>query len=232
MNETIFKNAKTAIIITTVLTLFVAGFEVLMSLYNYQSGMNFFDIASCATANMNIYCLILILANLILLPSAFLLYKNSGINLKKEIADKQTLGKDILIGLAALAVTLILSLLYTFVYSAGRTGLAYNTSDNTLGTVIIKVFSLVLVSGICKEIYFRGFAKHFAGNVLGETRALILFNLMFALLDWYNIGFSFFAGLIWILAYKKSGHMLASMIAHGGANLVGIIYFLIMDGVV
>ncbi len=33
-----------------------------------------------------------------------------------------------------------------------------------------------LTSGICKEIYFRGFAKRFCGEVFGETAALLLFN--------------------------------------------------------
>ena len=51
-------------------------------------------------------------------------------------------------------------------------------------------------------------------------------------LDWYNIGFSFFAGLIWIWAYKKSGHLISSIIAHGGANLAGIIFLIITNGVV
>lgn len=51
------------------------------------------------------------------------------------------------------------------------------------------------------------------------------------MLDWYNFGFSLITGFIWILAYKKSGHMISSMIAHGGTNLAGIIYLLVMSGV-
>ena len=76
-----------------------------------------------------------------------------------------------------------------------------------------------------------GIAKRFAGTILGETKALLLFNLMFAMLDWYNIGFSFFAGLVWIWAYKRSGHLISSIIAHGVGNLAAIIYFLVMNGV-
>lgn len=131
----------------------------------------------------------------------------------------------------ALAVTLLLSLAYGYVFSICRTELAYTGADTSLSTTIIKILALAFVSGICKEIYFRGFAKHFAGQVLGETKALVLFNLMFAMLDWYNIGFSLIAGFIWIWAYKKSGHLISSMIAHGGANLAAIIYLIITSGV-
>jgi hypothetical protein len=40
----------------------------------------------------------------------------------------------------------------------------------------------------------------------------ILFNVMFAMLDWYNLGLSFIIGLIW------------TMIAHGGINIISLIY--------
>lgn len=165
------------------------------------------------------------------MPSAVLLYKQYNISLKNEIIERKTLGKDILIGLAALAVSLIISLLYGFIYSAGSSDLAYKGSDTTVGTTIMKIVSLGVVSGICKEIYFRGFAKTFVGAALGETQALILFSVMFAMLDWYNLGFSLIMGLIWSYAYKKSGHLITSMIAHGGANLAAIIYVLVTSGV-
>ena len=231
MKETKIKNAKEALAITTTLTLFAAGFEVFMAYSGYRPGMNIFDIASYATANINVYCLVLILINLILLPSAVLLYKQNNISLKNEIVERKTLGKDILIGLAALAVSLIISLLYGFIYNAGSSDLAYKGSDTTVGTTIMKIVALGVVSGICKEIYFRGFAKTFVGAVLGETQALILFSVMFAMLDWYNLGFSLIMGLIWSYAYKKSGHLITSMIAHGGANLAAIIYVLVTSGV-
>lgn len=231
MKETNIKNAQRALTITTVLTLFVAGFEVLMAYSNSKPGMNFFDLASYATANQNVYCLILILANLILLPSAVMLYRQNGTSLKDEIYSKQTLGKDILYGIGALAVTAMISLIYSLPYSLGRTELAYTNTDTSVGTTIISIIALVFVSGICKEIYFRGLAKKFSSSALGETQALLLFNIMFAMLDWYNIGFSFIAGLVWIFAYKKSGHLLTSMIAHGGANLIGIIYIILTSGV-
>ena len=228
MNENKFKLARTSLAITNVLTLFVAGFEVLMAIGGYKPGMNIFDIATYANADMNAYCLILILANLILLPFAILLYHQSGISLKKELAEKKTRVRDILFGLAALALTLVLALAYSFVYTAGRSELAFTDTDTSVGTTVMKIISLVFVSGICKEIYFRGFAKSLVGSVLGETKALLLVNIMFAMLDWYNFGFSFFAGLIWIFSYKRSGHLISSIIPHAGVNLAGIIYLIVM----
>lgn len=231
MKENNIKNAERAITITTTLTLFVAGFEVLMAYLNYKPGMNILDISSYANANMKVYCLILILINFILLPSAVMLFKQNEISLKNEIFEKKTIGRDILYGIAALAVTALLSLAYVFVLS-GKTELAYTNSEISIEDTIIKIIALTFVSGICKEIYFRGLAKKFCGAVMGETQALLLFNIMFAMLDWYNMGFSFFAGLVWIFVYKKTGHLLPCMIAHGGANLIAIIYLILMNGVV
>ncbi len=51
MKEMNIKNAEKALTITTTLTLFIAGFEVLMAYLNYQPGMNILDIASYATVN-------------------------------------------------------------------------------------------------------------------------------------------------------------------------------------
>ena len=93
------KYAEKALQLTTLLTLLVAGYEVARACGNYKTGMNFLDLASYATADLNTYCTVLILANLILLPSAVLLYKQSGLSLKDEIFDKKTLFRDICFGL-------------------------------------------------------------------------------------------------------------------------------------
>lgn len=93
MKETNIQNAERAFQLTAVLTFFVAGFEVMLALSHYQPGMNFFNIANSVTANPHFYCLILILANLILLPGAILLYRQNGIALKDEIIGRKTWGK-------------------------------------------------------------------------------------------------------------------------------------------
>ena len=92
------------------------------------------------------------------------------------------------------------------------------------------VIALGLVSGIVKEILFRGLAKVFCGPVMGEMCSLILFNVMFAMLDWYNFGFSFILGLICIWAYKKTGRLIAPMIVHGGINIIALVYLIVVTG--
>lgn len=227
MNDTNNRNAEKALAITTTLTILVAGYEVLRACQNYRVGMNFLDIASYANADLNTYCLVLILANLILLPSAILLYRQSGVSLRDEIYDKNSIGKDILFGGVLAIVSSLISLLSLLV-NGGRTELAFGGWDRlSVGEIILMMISLGFVSGICKEIYFRGFAKNFCGDILGEWTALLLFNVMFGMLDWFNIGHSFIVGLLWIWGYKKSNHLIVPMIAHGGMNLISVVFYII-----
>lgn len=227
MNHTNSQNAGKALKITTLLTLIVAGYEVFRSCQNYETGMNLLDIASYANADLNTYCLVLILANLILLPSAILLYKQSGISLKKEIFEKSSLSKDIVLGILLAVVSSAISLLWIIVMK-GRTDLAFAGWNRlTASEIVLMIISLGFVSGICKEIFFRGFAKNFCGSVLGETTALLLFNLMFGMLDWFNMGHSFILGLLWIWGYKRSKHLIVPMIAHGGINLISVVFYIV-----
>lgn len=227
MNDTNSQNAEKALKITTLLTLIVAGYEVFRSCQNYETGMNLLDIASYANADLNTYCLVLILANLIFLPSAILLYKQSGISLKKEIFEKSSLSKDIVLGILLAVVSSAISLL-SLIVMKGRTDLAFAGWDKlTASEIVLMIISLGIVSGICKEIFFRGFAKNFCGSVLGETTALLLFNVMFGLLDWFNMGHSFILGLLWIWGYKRSKHLIVPMIAHGGINLISVVFYIV-----
>lgn len=227
MNHTNSQNAGKALKITTLLTLIIAGYEFFCSCQNYQTGMNLLDIASYANANLGMYCLLLILANFILFPSAILLYRKSGISLKEEIFDKSSLSKDIILGIALAVISSAISL-FSLVIARGRTELAFGGWNKlTVGEIFLMTISLVFVSGICKEIFFRGFAKNFCGTILGETTALILFNMMFGMLDWFNMGHSFVVGLLWIWGYKKSKHLIVPMIAHGGMNLISVLFYII-----
>lgn len=219
--------AERALKITTILTLLVAGYEVARACSNYKEGMNFLDLASYSTADLNTYCIILILANLILLPSAILLYKQSEISLKDEIYVKETLGKDIGLGIVLAIISASVSLL-SLIVMKGRTELAFAGWGNlSISEVMLMTVSLGFVSGICKEIFFRGFAKNFCGPVLGEWPALILFNILFGMLDWHNMGHSFIVGMLWIWGYKKSNHLIVPMIAHGGMNLISVVFYVL-----
>ena len=230
MKENDIKNAGKAITITTVLTLFIAAFEMVNALRFYKPGMNLLDIASYVQANKQIFAFTFIFGNLVLFPGAWLLYKANGISLKKEIFERETLLGDILWGIILAIIASILSLLWLPVYK-GRTELAF-VEDGRMGVglTILYVISLVFVSGICKEIYYRGFAKRFCGAIFGEVTALLLFNMLFALLDWYNFGYSFVLGLVCIFGYQKRKRMAVPMIIHGGTNLISIIYIIVMGG--
>ena len=227
MNNTKFQNARQAVSITVFLTFIVAGYEVLSACQSYQTGMNLLDIASFANADLNTYCLVLILANIILLPRALLLCKENNISLKNEIYSKETLRRDITLGVVLAAVSTAVSLLSLLV-SKGRTELAFSGWGRlSVGEIVLMIISLGFVSGICKEIYFRGLAKIFCGDVFGETAALLLFNVLFGMLDWFNMGHSFLVGLLWIWGYKKSGKLIVPMIAHGGMNLISVAYYIL-----
>ena len=223
--------AKQSLLLTMSLTVIIAIFEVIQACKNYRDGMNIFDLCSFATANMTVYCLMLILINLIMFPMAVTFYKESGISLKDEIFSKGTLGRDVVYGIIGAVISSLLSLLSLFV-QGNRTDMAFEgISKQTPSLVVLEIISLVLVSGFCKEIYFRGFAKNFSSDIFGETGALLLFNILFGLLDWFNMGHSFVAGLVWIITYKKTKHLIAPMIAHGGMNLIAIIYYIVMQNI-
>lgn len=219
------QNAEKAIKITTLLTLTVAGYEVFRSCQNYKTGMNLLDIASFANADLNTYCLILIIINLSLLPSAVLLYKQNGISLKNEIFKKNDLIRDISLGVLLAVISSAISL-FSLVVATGRTDLAFSGWEKlSIDQIVLMIISLVFVSGICKEIFFRGFAKNFCTDIFGKTEAFLLFNVMFGMLDWFNMGHSFIVGLLWIWGYKKSNHLIVPMIAHGGMNLISVIFY-------
>jgi hypothetical protein len=95
---------------------------------------------------------------MVILPGAVLLFKENGLSLKDEIFETKSLGKDILIGIIALALTGIPAILFSFLYNF-RTDLAYKAAKPTTGVTIMGVLALGLVSGIVKEIFFRGFAR-------------------------------------------------------------------------
>ncbi len=222
-----YSKAKQALGLVMILVFIVAGYELSQSLMNYQAGMNFVDFASYANSNMIGYCLVLILANFLILPMALLLYREQKMSLKKEILEKDTLAGDILASVIILFVAALVDCCFIPIYNI-KSGLGYFDLDKmSIGLGIMGVISLVFVSGICKEIYFRGFAVNMCREVFGEWPSLLLFNLLFAVLDWHNLGYSFLLGILCSIGYKWRKHLIVPMIIHGGVNLVGILYRMI-----
>ena len=68
--DTTKQNAKQAVTLTMMLTLFVAGFELLIAFTKYRTGMNFLDLTTYVTQNKYIYLMLLMIANLALFPTA------------------------------------------------------------------------------------------------------------------------------------------------------------------
>lgn len=226
MDEKKFSNARRAIKLVTTLTILVAIFELIIAFSQYKSGMTIGDVSTYVTNKRHIYLMLLIIANLSLLPGALLLYKENGISIKDEIFDKKTLLKDILIGIGAFVVSEILGNVYGYLIDIipgiGITDMARQGKEMGINVAAMEIIALVLVSGIVKEIYFRGLAKRFGGPVFGEMKALLLFNMLFAMLDWFNLGVSFVIGLVWLMAYRKTNHLITPMICH---CLSGLYYF-------
>ena len=217
------KFAKQAIILTCILTSVVALYELAVAYSRYQFGMSIFDLAALATCDRLTYCIIFIFATLITFPFALILYKEKGISLKNEIYERKTLLRDIGLGIAALIVSEVAYYIYDWILP--RSSVERTSVLNS--TWVVSTISLVFLSGILKEVYYRGFAKTFVAPVLGETLAFFLFNILFGLLDWPNLGHSFIAAIIWTFFYKKSGHLITPIIAHSGANLIGAVYYII-----
>ncbi len=148
--------------IVSLLTLFTAAFELFMAFSHYQPGMTICDVASHVTRdNRIIYLLLLIIVNIAFLPSALLLYKENGISLKSEIFDKKTLGKDILYGVIAFICSEIVGLISEIPYyipGIMETNLVCAEKEKGLSIYVMEIIGLVFVSGVIKEIYFRGLA--------------------------------------------------------------------------
>lgn len=218
-----FKFAKQAIIFTSLITLVVTLYELAQACSQYTYGMNIFDFAALASRDDLPFSIIFVFVTLIFLPFALVLYKEKGISLKNEIYEKKTLLRDIGLGFLALIVKYILGGLFLLI----KPDSSVEVLEPSNSTLVLATISLVFLSGILKEIYFRGLAKTFAAPVLGETAAFLLFNMLFGILDWPNLGLSFVSGLVWAFFYKKSGHLITPMIGHAGANLIYLLGFII-----
>lgn len=92
---------------------------------------------------------------------------------------------------------------------------------------ILGIFSLSIVCGCLKELYFRGFAKYFLADSFGEKLSYIMTAILFGIVDWQNMGSSILLCLLWAWAYKKSGKLIIPMAANGMINLIGLVWMII-----
>lgn len=87
------------------------------------------------------------------------MYKQNSISLREEIFDMTTLSKVIVLGIILAVISSIISL-FSLIVMKGKTELAFGGWDKlTVVEIVLMAILLGFVSGICKEIFFRGCQK-------------------------------------------------------------------------
>jgi membrane protease YdiL (CAAX protease family) len=171
-----------------------------------------------------IYYLAIIL--LVMIPFYLKDLKKRGVTsklLKQEIIDKNKLIGDILFGLLAGILSLVLVALISSL--TPLKGISSGEKDPT--PVIVKLVTLVIIAPIVKEIVFRLYSKLFLEEKYGMLSAVLISNVIFGIFDWQTMGLSFIAGILWYLFYIKRRRLIVPMIAHATINLIAIICVLI-----
>lgn len=196
--------------------LIIAVFQLILAYTVYVPGMAIYDLTGAMTAN---YDLIRILMYALIIacffPIAITFYKSNGISLQNEFfADGKYL-LDIGLGIAAAVSSFIVSYIIVHVIS----GFPVYKFEG-YNTLWLNILSYVFVSGICKEVYFRGVPFRFLKDEFGEWPAFLFANVCFTILDWFNVGLSFVLGLVWYLFYRKRGSLIIPVIGHGLYNLL------------
>lgn len=221
-----FNKAYKAIILLMFITITISLYEFFTALKNFDVNGNIFDFCSGAVEYIP-YFMIFLLVLFIALPFALILFKENNISIKDAIYNKKTLFKDILFGI----ILGIISAGCAYPFSLMRTfGSSYEhiiIYNEGITTYILGIISLSIVCGCLKELYFRGFAKFFLADSLGEKLSYIMTAILFGIVDWQNMGSSIILGLLWAWAYKKNGRLIVPMVAHGMINLIGFVWMIV-----
>ncbi|HQA59319.1 MAG TPA: type II CAAX endopeptidase family protein [Acetivibrio sp.] len=205
-----------ATMIFVIPSLIIAFFQLILAYTVYVPGMGIYDLTGAMLAK---YDLIRILMYALIIacffPIAITFYKSNGINIEKEFfADSKYL-MDIGLGIAAAVSSFTVS--YIIVHIISGFPVYRFQGYNTLW---LNILSYVIVSGICKEVYFRGIPFIFLEHEFGEWPAFLFANICFTILDWPNVGLSFVLGLVWYLFYRKRGSLIIPVIGHGLYNFL------------
>lgn len=219
-----YKYVKQALIMAMFTASVMAIYEFAASALHFEMGMNVFDMSQYATNRSVPYNLALILCLTVSFPMVYFLYKEKGIPFKEVIYNRKTLPRDIAIGILGAIISTALNGVWHFLTSsqvkipANLPKISFNGYN-----FILQIISLAFVSAFVKELIFRGFAMHMGAEVFVEFPAFILFNIIFAILDWMNFGSSFIGGIIWYLCYRKTKKLIPPIISHGLGNLIAIL---------
>ena len=225
MNESVKKEkiGMQALILLMMITALVVIYEVGTAINYLTIGDNFFDFSLKASDTIP-YCFVLMLVLFGAFPMAYVLFKNSNISLSKAIYDKNQLLGDVGLGLLGGILGAIVALVFNIVHIHFAVQTTGEVAELSVSVLSLRVFSLVIVCGILKEIYYRGFAKHFMKEIMGEKMAFLMTNILFGILDWQNLGASFISGLIWGRMYQKRERLIVPIVAHASLNLMGILF--------
>lgn len=219
-----YQTAKQALLLISVVTLLIAGQTFLNATMKYNDGMNYFDF-SLSAINSVPYSLTLIFVLVAALPFSLILFKENGISITGMIIDKKHLKGDIIAGLLGGLFSIVSSLVLMPIQNHFAALPVPEAKPEDLSTFLLKFISLAVVAGFLKELYFRAMAVHLLGKVMKIETALILCNVLFGIVDWYNMGGSFIDGFVWIALYKKRNYrLIVTIIAHATINVVGVIY--------
>lgn len=222
-----YKFVKQALIMAMFSASIMAIYEFAAGALHFEMGMNVFDMSQYATNRAVPYNLALILCLTLSFPMVYFLYKEKGINFKEAIYNSKTLTRDIAIGFLGAIISAALNGVWYFMTSS-QIKIPANLPEVPFNgyNLVLQIISLVFVSAFVKELIFRGFAVHMGAEVFGELPSFILFNIIFAILDWMNFGSSFIGGIIWYLCYRKTKKLITPMVCHGLGNLIAILFSL------
>ncbi|MGN0395501.1 MAG: lysostaphin resistance A-like protein [Coprococcus sp.] len=220
------KNAYISLLILTFITISVAGCEFFTAIKKFHSNGNVFDFCAGAVDYIP-YFMMFFIVLFIALPFALLLYKSNNISIKNMIIDSNTLPGDIILGILLGCISAVIAYPFSLMRTFGASYEQTLSHDTSVWFYILYFLSLSLACGILKEIYFRGFAKHFLSDVFGENGAIIVTALLFGIVDWQNMGSSIILGLLWGYVYKKKNRLIIPIIAHSLLNGIGVIWMLI-----
>jgi len=213
------KHLFSGALIISLPALIIATCIAFLSLLVYKPGLNLFELTGAMYDKYYTEILIIYIIVLpIFFPFILKIFRENGTNLISNLTSRKTIYRDIILGILAG----ICSYIFFFIDVHIIMKMPIEKSNN-ISQILLEILSIVFVSGFFKEIYFRGIPYILLKGKYGEWKTFLYGNICFTILDWPNLGLSFFLGIIWYLFYRKNGSLIIPMIGHGLFNLLGIL---------
>jgi uncharacterized protein len=167
----------------------------------------------------------LTIALILMMGIYFIALRPKGLSWR-EAGVKAFDGKDWkLIGLYSvilLAGAVILVVLTSFIGNSWENSKTEAMQQNvTFFTVLIAFISAAVISPIYEEIFYRGFLYRWLRTRMGLTGALLVSSFIFTIIHiptFNAMPVNFFSGIIFALAYERTGSIWPSVLIHGLTN--------------